>query len=56
MKYISTNKSAITVEHLIKVLENQDKMAPLYILDDNLKLRPIVDIGIEDGKILVCDF
>lgn len=56
MKYISTNKSAITVEQLIKVLESQDKTAPLYILDDNLKLRPILDIGIEDGKILICDF
>lgn len=31
----------------------KDKTAPLYILDDNLKLRPIFDIGIEDGKILV---
>ena len=34
MEYISTNKSAVTVEQMIKILSQYDKDTPMYIMDD----------------------
>lgn len=37
MEYISTNKSSVTVEQMIKILSQYDKDTPMYIMDDNEK-------------------
>lgn len=57
-KYISTNKSAITVEQMIEILSKFDKDTPMFIVDDNAKKRPIVDIASDenDEEIIICDF
>lgn len=41
---------------MIKTLSEYDKDTPIYIRDDNENERPIYDIGVEDKKILICDF
>lgn len=56
MKYISTNTSAMTVAQLIDVLSEQDKETSIYIMDDNEAQRPVLDIGIKDNRIIICDF
>ena len=56
MEYISTNKSAVTVGQMIKILSQYDKDTPMYIMDDNEKKRPIVDIALDDKAIIICDF
>ena len=56
MKYISTNSSVLTVAEMIEVLSKQDKEATIYIMDDNDMQRPVIDIGIIDNKIIICDF
>lgn len=56
IEYISTNKSSVTVEQMIKILSQYDKDTPMYIMDDNEKKRPIVDIALDDKAIIICDF
>lgn len=55
-KYISTNKRPITVEQMIEILSKENRKAEIYILDDNDRQRPILDIGKKDNNILICDF
>lgn len=55
-EYISTNKRPITVGQMIEILSKEDRKSELYILDDNNRQRPIIDIGKKDNNILICDF
>ena len=56
MQYISTNSKAITVAEMINILKLQDESAEIYIVDDNLNKRPVLDIGLENNNIVICDY
>lgn len=43
---------------MIEILSKFDKDTPMFIVDDNAKKRPIVDIASDenDEEIIICDF
>ena len=56
MQYISTSSKVITVAEMINILKLQDESAEIYIVDDNLNKRPVLDIGLENNNIVICDY
>lgn len=59
INYIKTGSNAISVAKLISILQTiPNKDMEIYICDDNVEIRPVVDIAIsEDNKnLLICDF
>lgn len=53
--YIHTTPFA-TVGELVAFLEIQDASLPIAIFTDSEKEFPIVDIGMRNGKLVICDF
>ncbi len=53
--YIHTTPFA-TVGELVTFLETQDASLPIAIFTDSEKEFPIVDIGMRNGKLVICDF
>jgi hypothetical protein len=53
--YIHTMPFA-TVGELVAFLETQDASLPIAIFTDSEKEFPIVDIGMRNGKLVICDF